>query len=200
MSPAEGASSNWGNAVVWLREDRVIRVVVNLSADDKLGGLPGVLAGIYGAPGSTQGTVTTWTLPSGITAKLDIGAAVALTLIDRPEPKTEAPALPDAGARADVPAAASSSTEAPPVGTVAAKDAASPSPSAQPERAAGNGAPARAPRLPSAAREPAAQPPPPPAALPPLPAGAPPSPPAGGPPSGCKAGDLACAMECSEKK
>ncbi|MGK3998880.1 hypothetical protein [Sorangium cellulosum] len=49
MIPAEGASSNWGNAVVWLREDRVIRVVVNLSADDKLGDLPGVLAGIYGA-------------------------------------------------------------------------------------------------------------------------------------------------------
>jgi hypothetical protein len=78
LVPPEEASSDWGTAIVWLREGRVVRIVVNLMADDKLGDMPGVLAGTYGAAGSTQGTVTTWSLPSGITAKLDIGAAVAL--------------------------------------------------------------------------------------------------------------------------
>lgn len=67
---------------MWLREGRVVRVVVNLLADDKLGDMPGALAGIYGTPGSTQGTVTTWSLPSGVMAKLDIGAAVALVVQD----------------------------------------------------------------------------------------------------------------------
>lgn len=60
-----------------------MRVLINVLSDDNLGDLPVVLATAYGAPGSAQGTVTTWFLPSGITTKLDIGTAtaVALTLI-----------------------------------------------------------------------------------------------------------------------
>ncbi len=177
LVPAEGASSDWGTAVVWLREGRVVRLVVNLLADDKLGDLPGVIAAVYGAEGRTQGTVTTWALPSGITAKLDIGAAVALTLTDRSAPTTEASLLPDAGAPADAHAVASSSAATPPLGTepASSKGVAVPSPSPQPNRAAGNGAAARAPTRPSAAREPAALPPLPPAALPPLSPSPPPS-------------------------
>jgi hypothetical protein len=78
LIPAEGPSLDWGTAIVWLREGRVVRVLVNMLSDDKLGDMPGMLAGIYGAPGNTQGTITTWSLPNGVAAKLDIGAAVAL--------------------------------------------------------------------------------------------------------------------------
>lgn len=199
LIPGEGASPDWGNAIVWMRDGHVVRVLVNVLSDDKLGDLPVALATVYGAPGSTQGTVTTWSLQSGITAKLDIGAAVALTLIDRPEPKTEAPVLADAGAPAEASAPTSSRAEAPPAATAASKGAVVPSPTAQPEHAAENRAPARV-STPSSARELAALPPLPPAALPPLSPAAPPSPPAGGTPCGCKAGDLACAMNCSKKK
>jgi hypothetical protein len=95
----EGASPDWGTAIVWVREGRVVRVVVNLLADDKLGDMPGVLAGIYGAPGATQGTVTTWSLPSGVTAKLDIGAAVALVVQNGGAGASVGSATPAASAR-----------------------------------------------------------------------------------------------------
>ena len=79
LLPGEGAKTDWRSAVVWIRDGKVARILVNITADDKLGDLPKTLADIYGAPGTTQGTVTTWSL-AGNTARLDIGGAVSLVL------------------------------------------------------------------------------------------------------------------------
>jgi hypothetical protein len=48
------AWSDWVTVAVWLRTGGVARVMVNLLADDNPGDLPGALAEVYGAPGSTR--------------------------------------------------------------------------------------------------------------------------------------------------
>jgi hypothetical protein len=80
----------WQSAVAWLRDDRVVRVLVNVGDDAKLAELPAVLAKVYGSTGRTQGTETTWEQPGGLSATLDIGAVTSLTI----EGSTSASALP----------------------------------------------------------------------------------------------------------
>lgn len=78
LDPPKEAKGTWLGAVVWLRDDRVVRAVLNVADDKKLGTLPKTLAEVYGSPGTTRGTITTWSLPNGVTAKLDIGASTGL--------------------------------------------------------------------------------------------------------------------------
>ena len=80
LTAGSDTKSDWGSAAAWLRDGRVARVLVNVQSGSKLGDLPKALALVYGAPGTTSGTVTTWSLPGGVVAKLDIGAAAALVV------------------------------------------------------------------------------------------------------------------------
>jgi hypothetical protein len=94
LVPAEGTKTDWLSAVAWLRDGRVIRILLNVSDDTKLGDLPGALASVYGGPGITKGTVTTWSLPGALSAKLDIGAATSLVVESA---ATGTPSVPTAG-------------------------------------------------------------------------------------------------------
>jgi len=78
--PASTPDATWGSAVVWLTDGRISRILVNVRADDKLGDLPKELAEVYGSAGVTQGSVTKWEIPGGVTATLDIGAAASLVV------------------------------------------------------------------------------------------------------------------------
>lgn len=80
LDPPKEAKGAWLSAVVWLREDRIVRVLVNVGDEKTLGELPKLLNGIYERPGSTKGTITTWTLADGTSARLDIGAAASLVV------------------------------------------------------------------------------------------------------------------------
>ena len=60
----------WQSAVAWIRDDRVVRVLVNVGDDAKLAELPATLTRVYGSPGRTRGAVTTWNLPGGLSATL----------------------------------------------------------------------------------------------------------------------------------
>ena len=57
-------------------------LLVNIAYEMKRPELAAALAGVYGELGTTKGTVTTWLLPAGITATLDIGAATARVVVD----------------------------------------------------------------------------------------------------------------------
>lgn len=80
VAPADSPSGPWGAAMVWLRDGKVVRMLIQPTKDDQIGELPSALASVYGGPGTTHGAVTTWSLPSGATARLDIGAALALVV------------------------------------------------------------------------------------------------------------------------
>ncbi len=80
LQPPKDSNVNWMSAVVWLRDGKVSRALLNVSNDDKLGDLPKILAQVYGAPGKTLGTVTTWSVPGGLTITLDIGSATSLVV------------------------------------------------------------------------------------------------------------------------
>lgn len=70
----------WGNAIVWFRDGRVSRIVLNIGDEEQLESLRGQLASLYSAPGTVAENVTTWRLPGGASAKLDTGGALALSL------------------------------------------------------------------------------------------------------------------------
>jgi hypothetical protein len=114
LLPSDEVKSDWKSAVVWLRDGKIARVVVNVAADDKLGDLPKALADVYGMPGTIQTTVTTWSLREATTATLDIGAATSLVI----DTSTAAPALATVLATS----AAPSGTAATPGGGAAAAE------------------------------------------------------------------------------
>jgi hypothetical protein len=113
VSPSSdaGARGPWFGGVVWLRDGRVVRALVNLLQDDKLGDLPQLLVETYGSPGATRGAVTTWSLPGGIVATLNIGAAVSLAV--ESAATTHAPASTGPVTSPAAPMAASSSAGIP---------------------------------------------------------------------------------------
>jgi len=80
LAPAADAKSDWLTAVAWLRDGHVTRVLLNVSDETKLGDLPSTLASVFGSPGTTKTTVTTWSLSGGHSAILDIGAATSLVV------------------------------------------------------------------------------------------------------------------------
>jgi len=80
LVPPAGPKDGWGSGVAWLRDGQVVRVLLNVGDDTKLGDLPAALAGAYAAPGITNGAVTTWSLPGGVWTRLDIGAATSLVV------------------------------------------------------------------------------------------------------------------------
>jgi hypothetical protein len=88
-------------------DGRVVRALVNILQDDKLGDLPQLLAETYGSHGATRGAVTTWSLPGGIVATLNIGAAVSLVVESLAAPHAPSSASPVAASAP--PTAASSS-------------------------------------------------------------------------------------------
>ena len=47
LLPGGEAKSEWRSAVVWLRDGKVARILLNVLANDKLGDLPKVVAGTY---------------------------------------------------------------------------------------------------------------------------------------------------------
>ena len=104
----------WQSAVAWIRDDRVVRVLVNVGDDAKLAELPATLTRVYGSPGRTRGAVTTWNLPGGVSATLDIGAATSLIIDGSTAAPTLATALPTS--------AAPSGTAATPTGGAAAAE------------------------------------------------------------------------------
>jgi hypothetical protein len=75
------AASPWDTALVWLAQDKVARVMVRLFDTRKAADALQDLNRLYG-PGATVGQVTKWSLPGGITAKLDLGTSAALTVED----------------------------------------------------------------------------------------------------------------------
>jgi hypothetical protein len=105
-----GERGPWFTGVVWLRDGHVVRALVNLLQDDKLGDLPQLLAETYGFPGTTRAAVTTWSLPGGVVATLNIGAAVSLVVESAANRNASSSASPLASA---APAAAPSSSGVP---------------------------------------------------------------------------------------
>ena len=74
LDPPDGTKTEWLSAVVWLRNDVVVRVLLNVSDATQARGTADLsLAAVYGAAGTTKGAVTVWQLPDGVTATLDIG-------------------------------------------------------------------------------------------------------------------------------
>lgn len=80
LIPAAGSNDNWASGIAWIHDGQVVRVLLNIGDDTKLGDLPATLAGAYGVPGTTKGAVTTWSLPGRVWARLDIGAATSLVV------------------------------------------------------------------------------------------------------------------------
>jgi len=70
----------WGGAVVWLQDEKVRRVLVNVLDDTELDSLPALLSKEYGAEPSSKGTTHVWQLPGGARATLDLGAARSLLI------------------------------------------------------------------------------------------------------------------------
>lgn len=98
----EAQAGPWGMPVVWLRDGKVTRILLNIWKGDKLAQLPAIVGATLGQPTSSQGTTTTWNLPGGAVAKLDIGAAGALVVesptATSPLPVAQAPSTsPDGG-------------------------------------------------------------------------------------------------------
>lgn len=76
------ADKQWGNAIVWLQDGIVSRVLLNISEASHLEGLPVVLSRHFGSQPVQQGSVYIWTLTEGRSAKLDVGVALSLELSD----------------------------------------------------------------------------------------------------------------------
>lgn len=76
--------TRWGVAIVWIRDGKVVRMLVNLSNDEAIPDLAKQLSKGYGDEGATVGTVTTWKV-SGARVRLDIGAAASLVVDDGKE-------------------------------------------------------------------------------------------------------------------
>lgn len=70
----------WQDAVVWIRDGRVARVLVNIRDDKQLGDLAAALDKAFASKGMTKDAITTWGLPGGIVARLDLGAALCLVV------------------------------------------------------------------------------------------------------------------------
>jgi hypothetical protein len=103
-----GAESSWFRAVVWLRDGHVVRALVNPLHEETLGDLPQLLQATYGSPGTTRGAVTTWSLASGVTATLDIGAAESLVVENNADHNT--PVSGGQAAASSTPSGSASST------------------------------------------------------------------------------------------
>lgn len=80
--PAAKSASAWGLAIVWLKDQRVSRIILNIKDEEKLAELPATLEAHYKKAGTTAGTITTWEL-DGAVARLDIGAAAMLLVEER---------------------------------------------------------------------------------------------------------------------
>jgi hypothetical protein len=99
---SSAATANcWGKAIVWPAQGRVARVMVPILDATKAKEAVAELSKIYGL-GATTGAVTTWALPSGVTARLDLGTSAALVVEDPTltrglalvQPKSPPPAAP----------------------------------------------------------------------------------------------------------
>jgi hypothetical protein len=123
-------------AVVWLRHGHVVRAMLNVLKDDKVGDLPKTLADFYGSPGKSAGTVTKWTLGDGSTVTLDIGAATSVVV----ESKEAAAQVTTRPSESAAPAA---STSAAPASSAAGVVSATPSAPAAPHPATAAPAAAR---------------------------------------------------------
>lgn len=80
LVPAPDAAQVWSAGVVWLQDGKVSRIMLNVADQSKLGDLPKTLEADYGKPSASAGTVSTWQLPNGLAARLDVGAAMSLVV------------------------------------------------------------------------------------------------------------------------
>jgi hypothetical protein len=80
LVPAPDAAQVWSSAMVWVADGKVTRIMLNVADQSKLGELPKTLEAEYGKPSASAGTVTSWQLPNGLSARLDAGAAMSLVV------------------------------------------------------------------------------------------------------------------------
>jgi hypothetical protein len=90
------AAKPWRHAIAWMKDGRVVRLLLNFDDDSKLGAFRTTLGELYGAPGTSAGAVTKWTLDGGVTARLDLGAALTLVIeaATDAKPSQPSPAAP----------------------------------------------------------------------------------------------------------
>jgi len=78
LGRGNSANDSWDNAIVWLRDGKVAKVLVNIKTATE--DLSALLDKHYGTQGTKDGSTTTWKLGDGVVVKLVLGSRMSLVI------------------------------------------------------------------------------------------------------------------------